>query len=129
MPLSVIHRRTLGAAVVALLLTACETVPAGADPGAAPVAPAVPGALAVGTGRLQVVQWPVVTIDGRPMRAAPGARILGVNNLMLTPNLVPGDARVQYELDGSGQLRLIRLLDARAGEPVGVPRAPSSGAR
>ena len=61
-------------------------------------------------GRIQISQWPNLTIDNKPMRAAPGARIIGPGNRMITANLVPPGARVKYELDGMGQVRSIQLL-------------------
>ncbi len=114
----------------ALVLTACAQVPpsageaatAPATGAAAPVAAATPAAR---SGRLTIVQWPNVQIDGRPMRAAPGARILNTNNLTVTPNMVPPDTQVSYELDGIGQIRLLRILPAaRPGE--GQVRTPGS---
>jgi len=42
-----------------------------------------------GNGRLTIVQWPVISIDGHELRAAPGARIFTSGNLTVTPNAVP----------------------------------------
>jgi hypothetical protein len=126
------HRFGVSVIVLPALLVAaagCVQVPQSAGgEAAAPTADAAPVAPASRAGSLQVVQWPIITIDRREFRAAPGARILNSNNLTLTPNRVPPGAKVQYELDGLGQVRLIRVLDAgAAGERVSPPRGPASG--
>ena len=53
---------------------------------------------------------PVVTIDGRDMRMAPGARIMTPANTSITPNQVPPNSRVRYKLDASGQVTQVWLL-------------------
>lgn len=104
-----------GAACLLMLLSSCASSPSGSAPGPAPqmfgygVAAASDSA-GRNVGRIQIGQWPNLTIDNKPMRAAPGARILGAGNRMITANLVPPGARVQYELDGMGQVRSIQLL-------------------
>lgn len=123
------------ALAAALSITGCVQVPSGASaPAPAPAdtaveAAAVPTPAAVRTGTLQVLQWPVLTIDRKQFRAAPGARIVNRNNLTVTPNQVPPGAKVQYELDGSGQVRLMRLLDPHGGEHVSPPRGPAGSAQ
>jgi hypothetical protein len=102
-------------ASAALALTAgCSQVPEQASdaPAALPSASAsAPGeASRAAAGRLTIVQWPDIRIDDKTLRAAPGARIINSNNMMMTPNMVAPGARIQYELDGSGQVRLIRVL-------------------
>ena len=103
------------ACLTALLASGCSSGPSGVPPGASPqmfgygVAAASDSA-GRNVGRIQIGQWPNLTIDNKPMRAAPGARIIGAGNRMITANLVPPGARVQYELDGLGQVRSIRLL-------------------
>lgn len=103
------------ACLLMLLLSSCASSPSGSAPGPAPqmfgygVAAASDSA-GRNIGRISIGQWPNLTIDNKPMRAAPGARILGAGNRMITANLVPPGARVQYELDGLGQVRSIRLL-------------------
>jgi hypothetical protein len=106
-------------ALSALFAAGCKQVPQNASapeaqvPSAAASAPAA-AAAASAPGRISIQQWPNLTIDGKPLRAAPGARIVNSNsNLMMTPNMVPDGARVQYELDGTGQVRLIRVLDPK----------------
>jgi hypothetical protein len=103
--------------VAVLLLAACGSLPrlnpqpAGEAAVAPPPAPAQP---AGNSGRIEVVQWPIVKIDRKELRASPGARILNSNNLMMTPNQIPPNVRVSYELDGLGQIRTIRVLPADA---------------
>lgn len=137
--------RIFTAAICLAALTACVTVPDGGAqpapasdvraPGAsapattrtdASAAPAAPGARA--TGRIAIVQWPLVMIDRKELRAAPGARILSPANLTVTPNQVPPDARVQYELDAMGQVRTIWLLPA-GGAPQERATTGRSGGR
>lgn len=111
-----------------LVLTAgCKQTPERTDPAAAPLpsaAASAPGAASRATtqGRLSVVQWPNITIDNKPLRAAPGARIINSNNMMMTPNMIPAGARVEYQLDGAGQVRLLRILESRDAAPS--PAAP-----
>ena len=98
-----------------LLSSGCSSGPTGAAPGSAPQTFGYGVAAATDTagrnvGRISIGQWPNLTIDNKPMRAAPGARIIGPGNRMITANLVPPGARVKYELDGMGQVRSIRLL-------------------
>lgn len=116
---------SLGALVA--LTAGCKQTPERNDSASAPLpsaAASAPGAASRATpqGRLSVVQWPRITIDDKPLRAAPGARIINSNNMMMTPNMIPTGARVQYELDGTGQVRLLRILDARDAPPA--PTAP-----
>jgi hypothetical protein len=118
----ILSLRFAAATVAVALLAACEqlprtaTAPASAAPVAAPGAAAA-AAAAARSGRLVIHQWPLLSIDGRELRAAPGARIIGPTLLTVTPNMVAEGARVQYELDGLGQVRLIRILDS-AGAPA-----------
>jgi hypothetical protein len=124
----------LAAAAVTALPAGCAQVP---EPGSAPSAAADPpqaatsaggATAATRSGRLTIVQWPNVEIDRKPMRAAPGARILNSNNLTVTPNLVPPGSLVSYELDGTGQIRTLRILatDKPATEQrVDSPRRPT----
>lgn len=122
--------RSIAATVIAstLLLAGCESVPAGSAPPAPSTAPNSAGypaqtvRPAANVGRLQAVQWPLLLIDRKELRAAPGARIVGSNNLTITPNMLPPNARVEYELDGTGQVRLLKLLGS--GDEVRVPGAP-----
>jgi len=73
-----------------------------------------------GNGRLTIVQWPVISIDGHELRAAPGARIFTSGNLTVTPNAVPPDTRVRYLLNGAGQVQTIWLTAAPGTDPSGT---------
>ncbi len=73
-----------------------------------------------GNGRLTIVQWPVISIDGHELRAAPGARIFTSGNLTVTPNTVPPDTRVRYLLNGAGQVQTIWLTAAPSNDPSGT---------
>lgn len=66
-------------------------------------------------GRFTALQLPLVSIDGKQFRLAPGARILNPNNLTVTPNLVPAGTPVRYELDAQGLVRTIWIVDAAPG--------------
>jgi len=61
-------------------------------------------------GTLSPGQMSNVTIDGKPMRLAPGARILTTSNTSITPDHLPPNSRVRYKLDASGQVSQIWLL-------------------
>ena len=109
------HLRFCFAAIAAALTAACVQVPQRAAPAETQVGSAAataPGAATRGTtsGRISIRQWPYLTIDDKPLQAAPGARIFSSGNLMMTPNMLPDGARVEYELDAMGQVRLIRVL-------------------
>jgi hypothetical protein len=118
-------------AAAALLLAACDALPRlNPQPAAQVDAAPAPGPVrpASNSGRIEVVQWPIVKIDRKELRASPGARILNTNNLTMTPNQIPPNARVSYELDGMGQIRTIRILPADGqGERVGAPDTPRTG--
>ena len=61
-------------------------------------------------GTLSPGQMSNVTIDGKPMRLAPGARILTTSNTSITPDHLPTSSRVRYKLDASGQVSQVWLL-------------------
>jgi hypothetical protein len=115
--------RFVQAGIAIALVAACQQVPQNAAPAPEAALPSAaanaPGSVArqAPAGRISIRQWPEIVIDNKPLRAAPGARILNSNNLMLTPNMIPEGARVQYELDGAGQVRLIRVLGPNAAPP------------
>ncbi len=113
---------------IALLLTACAQVPESSSaPTSAPLASASgsgPSASRAPAGRLSISQWPELTIDNKAYRAAPGARIFSADNRMITPNMLPPGARVQFELDALGQVRVLRVVDAASTAPVSpTPRS------
>jgi hypothetical protein len=74
-------------------------------------------------GKLTVVAWPVVQVDGKPMRATPGARILRPDRLTVTPNQLPPGTPVRYRLDTQGQIEVIWIVGS-TDEQV---RSPASG--
>jgi len=126
-------QQSVFAGIAAALIAACSQLPRGATDGGTPLpsaAASAPGSAsrATAAGRLTVVQWPNITIDDKALRAAPGARIFNSNNLMMTPNMLTSGARVQYELDGAGQVRMIRVLDGRS-DPPSAAGAPNPAAR
>lgn len=121
--------RIASVALLGSLLAACSS-----NRGAVQLAPGVPSPAsapaprpAQNIGRVQAVQWPLLRIDDRQLRAAPGARIVNVStNLLITANQIPPNAQVSFELDGTGQVRLLRVLppgDGRVRSPGGAPRA------
>ena len=61
-------------------------------------------------GTMSPGQMSNVTIDGKPMRLAPGARILTTSNTSITPDHLPPNSRVRYKLDQSGQVSQVWLL-------------------
>ncbi len=125
---SVLFALPLVALLLSVLLAGCGALPR-LNPQPAPGAPAgdgsAPTRAAGNSGRIEVTEWPNVKIDRKELRAAPGARILNTNNMMVTPNQIPPNARVSYELDGMGQIRTIRILPADAtGDRVSTPDTP-----
>ena len=61
-------------------------------------------------GTANAVQPSNITIDGKPMRMAPGARIMTPSNTSITPDHVPPNSRIRYKLDASGQVSQVWLL-------------------
>jgi len=61
-------------------------------------------------GKYTAATFPGVYIDGKLMRLAPGARVVMPNNLAVTPNQVPADSPVRYQLDKQGQIRMVWVL-------------------
>ncbi len=61
-------------------------------------------------GRFTPLQFPAVSINGKAMQLAPGARILTANNLTVTPNQVAPDTIVRYRLDGQGKVHTVWIL-------------------
>jgi hypothetical protein len=56
------------------------------------------------------VQPSNITIDGKPMRLTPGARIMTPSNTSVTPDHVPANSRIRYKLDANGQVTQVWLL-------------------
>jgi hypothetical protein len=65
-------------------------------------------------GRFTAGEFPAVAINGKPMRLAPGARILTPNNLTVTPNQVAPETPVRYRLDAQGQVHTVWIMNAEA---------------
>jgi hypothetical protein len=64
-------------------------------------------------GRLVVTQPPVVTLDGKPDRLSPGARIRGTNNMRLLSGSVVGQSLpVLYKRDAAGLIHEAWVLTA-----------------
>jgi hypothetical protein len=64
-----------------------------------------------------------VSIDGRPMQLAPGARILNRERLSIVPTSLPADgAWAAYVIDDNGQVAQIWLTPAKPGEAPGTAR-------
>ncbi len=61
-------------------------------------------------GVMTTQQLPLVQIDGRQQRLAPGARIVGANNASVTPNQVPANSKVRYRVDAQGQITHVWIL-------------------
>ena len=63
---------------------------------------------------------PDLELDGKPARLAPGARIRGLNNMLLLSGTLSGTkSTTHYTLDNGGQLREVWLL--REGELAKQP--------
>jgi hypothetical protein len=63
-------------------------------------------------GMMTTGQLPEVTIDGKTMRLAPGARIYNPGNLTITPNQLPSNSRVRYKTDATGLVHQVWVLPA-----------------
>jgi len=63
-------------------------------------------------GVMTTQQLPLVTIDNKAYRLAPGARIVGATNSSVTPNQVPANSKVRYRVDAAGLVTHVWLLPA-----------------
>ena len=64
-------------------------------------------------GELVVTQPPVITLDGKAERLTPGARIHGLDNLLVpSATLVNQPLTVNYLRDGAGQVHEVWLLNS-----------------
>ena len=90
--------------LTALIVTACVVVATGCATKKQPDGSMI--------GVMTTGQLPEVSIDGKAMRLAPGARIYNASNLTITPNQVPADSRVRYKVDANGLVNQIWLLPA-----------------
>ena len=71
-------------------------------------------------GILTVTQPPEVLMDGRPDRLSPGARIRGVNNMLVMSGAIVGQGlRVNYTREPTGAIHDVWVLtDDEARQPV-----------
>ena len=62
-------------------------------------------------GFIRHIEGLSVSIDGKPMRLAPGATIRAQNNLIIVPTALPSEgALAEYLLDRDGQISRVWLL-------------------
>ena len=62
-------------------------------------------------GYIRHVQEMAVTVDGNPMRLAPGSSVRDRNNLIIVPVAMPREgAWADYIVDGNGQILRVWLL-------------------
>ena len=69
-------------------------------------------------GRLEVGVYPQASIDGNPVRFAPGGRIIDTANRIVTPASVSGSRLVRYQLDPLGNVRVAWILTAGESQPL-----------
>jgi hypothetical protein len=65
---------------------------------------------AVELGRLRVDVFPEGTLDGKPVRLGPGARIRDESNTIRPPSTVEGERRVAYQRGLMGEIVQVWLL-------------------
>jgi hypothetical protein len=71
-------------------------------------------------GTLTFVTENVFTLDGRRIALSPGGVIRGANNLIITPNMLPRDSVVGYQLDQDGLLARVWVLTRDEAAKVNV---------
>jgi len=78
-------------------------------------------------GTLQVTQPPELLLNGQTARLSPGARIRGVNNmLVMSSSLVGQSLVVNYVRDAQGMVHEVWLLNATEARQK-MPGAPAQG--
>jgi len=81
-------------------------------------------------GALVVGNVPEATLNGAPVRLAPGARIRGQNNLLVTSGSIEGQRLlVNYTLDMQGQLKDVWILTPDEAAKRPWPTTPQEAAR
>lgn len=81
-------------------------------------------------GQLQFLTPPMVQVNGELARLAPGARIRGVDNLLiLSGGLVGRSAIADYTVDPLGQLHDVWLLSADEAANQPWPTTPQQAAQ
>ena len=77
-------------------------------------------------GTLQVTQPPELLLDGQSARLSPGARIRGVNNLLVMSGTLVGQSLlVNYVRDAQGMVHEVWLLNATEAQQR-MPGAPAA---
>jgi hypothetical protein len=61
-------------------------------------------------GAVTPAVFPLVSINGKAARLAPGARIFGPNNLLVLPTSVPAQAQAAFVFDQTGNIQTMWLL-------------------
>jgi hypothetical protein len=80
-------------------------------------------------GELVVVETPELLLNGRPARLAPGARIRGLDNLLVMSGALTGQrATVHYTVDNSGLLLDVWILTAQERAKRPWPTTPEQAA-
>jgi hypothetical protein len=78
-------------------------------------------------GEFGVVNWPEIRLDGQAERLAPGARIWGMNRMLVTPAAITGqNLLVNYTRDAAGAVREVWILTP---EEAATRRATASELR
>ncbi len=95
-----IVRSSLGALVALALLCAA--------PAAIAQARTFPERTKLGT--LEILVFPIATLDGQRVTMGPGARVLNESNLIQVPSTVQGERAVRYRTDMFGQVVEVWLL-------------------
>jgi hypothetical protein len=97
--------RALTSILLALLLTGVASSPRAQAPVRVFPANAQPGMLVMGN-------FPEAAINGIVVRFAPGARILGQSNTVVTPSSLTSPLRVRFRIDPQGEIDLVWILTA-----------------
>ena len=108
---------------IALSAVACLVAPAAAQVQRSFPQNALRGAIVIG-------ETPEISVNGRPGRLSPGARIRDMNNMTLVPSAVIGGRfLVNYTIDISGLVKDVWILrpDEAARKPW--PTTPDEAAR
>lgn len=80
-------------------------------------------------GELVVQQTPEVSLNGKPARLAPGARLRGDTNLLLQPAMLIGQKlNVHYTVEPSGLLMEVWVLNPAELANKTWPRTPQEAA-
>ena len=81
-------------------------------------------------GAIVVVQPPEISLNGRPMRLAPGARIRDQSNMLaMSASLVGARLAVHYTIDIDGNVRDVWILTADELARRPWPTTPEEAAR